>query len=286
MRRGLTAIIGRLALDLRDFDWSELRFVSACGYWPTAVYAVVCMGAMLLVMLLSGLVLLPGLSASWRAAQAGSADLVNERAALVRQLAMTSARNLSAVSRCPLCSGLHNHLLPAHPMPVVLDHLDGIAAARDISVSVLSPSRVWRQESLQAFEIDLQVTADPAQLMLFLSDIKNLPFALATKRLDWTLTASTARMILLLLVDSDSDDNLQNTAKGLLTKSVNALPPDLDNNAMKAVDTAVVDQREAVVSAGWQRIAFIQRGNRYLEVLRDTHGQTRRHTGRKSEGAP
>ena len=276
--RSLTEVLSQFGNDLRGFDWSELRYAAACGCWPAAVYVVMCIGAVLSLLLISGVVFLPGMSASWHAAQARSAALANEQTALVSQLATSSARNLSVVSRCVLCADLHARLLPADPMPVVLDHISSVAAAREIPVSVLRPEKVWQQSSRQAFAVDLHIQADTEQLTALLSDLAALPYALAVTQLDWLLTASTARLVLFLLVDSQ--------VEGPRTHALDAARADLVSRAIDTTGKVDAGQESMAVDANWQRVALIQRGNRFLEVLRDAHGETRHHVGRKPEGKP
>ncbi|HDZ10102.1 hypothetical protein [Pseudohongiella sp.] len=265
MRQWRTTFADKLPASLRSFDWSELRYVSASGYWPLAVYIVVCVGSVVLVLLVSCVLVLPPHINAWHATRATSAVLADEHRAMLVQIASNAARNLSIASRCPHCPILHERLRPAGPMPVVVDRLQEAAALRGITVSAMRPQQLWRQTSVQAFGIELQVHADNAQLLGFLRDIKNMHVALALTQADWQLASSQAQMTLFLLVDSNS---------------ASPIVDDVIAAGNRVRFTGKVDAGgQGSSGSDWQRVAYIQRGNRYLEVQRDARGEMRRRSG-------
>lgn len=272
MRRWRPAFLGEFMSSLRSFDWSELRYASACGYWPLAVYIVICAGSVLLVLIIAGLLLMPAQISSWQRALATSSALNDEHTALLEQVATNSARNLSIASRCGQCPNLRKHLRSAASMPVVVDRLKDAAATRGITISALRPQRLWRRHPVHAYEIDVQLQADKQQLIALLDDIKSMGFALAIKQLDWHLVSSQVQMILLLRVGSEYASR-GSTDVGAMTSA-----------RATAGDTDITEARQQQDSGGdWQRVAYIQRGNRYLEVQRDAQGDMRRRIGELTE---
>lgn len=257
---------------LRSFDWAELRYASACGYWPLAVYIVICAGSALLILIIAGLLLMPDLITSWQSARAASSALSDEHTALLEQLVTNSARNLSIDSRCVQCPYLRKHLRSATSMPVVVDRLQGAAAARDIAISALRPQRLWRRKLAHAYEIDVKLHADKQQLVAFLVDIESAGFALAIKQLDWQLASAQAQMTLLLRVGNEYTSRGSTDAGAMAAAS--ALAGGADNTGAG---------RQQGNGADWQRVAYIQRGNRYLEVQRDAQGEMRRRIGELTE---
>lgn len=249
---------------LRSFNWSELRDVSASGDWPLAVYIVVWVGSVMLVLLISCALLLPGFLNSWCAARATSAALADDHSAMLAQIATNAARNVSVASLCVHCPYLNQRLRPAGPMPVVVDRLKAAAALRGITVSALRPQQLWQKASVQTYRIEIQVLADNAQLLGFLRDIKNMHAALAFAQAAWRQAPSQTQMTLLLLLDSNNagpvaDDHRFARAHGVADKA----------------DAG----RQGSSDGRWQRVAYIQRGNRYLEVQRDARGELRRRVG-------
>lgn len=264
MRQRQTAVVQEFLASLRDFDWSELRHFSASGYWPFAVYVATVVGAVLLVWLIALLALAPGLGESWRNARARSTELAGDHSALASQLLVRSVINTSMAWQAASVSLVHQQLLTAESMPLVLDQLRDLAAARGISVSALRPQQKWQQRLQQAFEIELQAQADHHQLAALLSDIGALPLTLAIRHGEWQQANAGARMTLFLLVadrGGAADTDIRGSA---------------DSVSGQAAVTAADD---------WQRVAFIQRGDRYLEVLRDASGATRRRNGEWQGGS-
>ncbi|MEX2334586.1 MAG: hypothetical protein WD600_10025 [Pseudohongiella sp.] len=248
---------------LRGFDWSELRYVSACGYWPLAVYAVVWLACLLLVMLLCSLLLMPKISASWHDVSDRFARLELRRAALQAQFDAGAARNLSMSARYPQRPYPGKHFRPGHPMPAVLDLVGGAATARGIVIAALRPEKLWQQASLEAFQIEAELSADKRQLRAFLMDIEAVAVALAIKQVDWDMTSSRGKLTLFLIVDD----------KGIVQRS----------NAFAVTEPAGADEAvspgDAAGGAGWRRVAYIQRGDRFLEVLRSVQGKVRQREG-------
>lgn len=272
MRQWRTVLFGEFLSSLRSFDWAELRYASACGYWPLAVYFVVCIGGALLVLLIAGLVLLPGQITSWQSAGATSSALTGEHDALLVQAVTNSARNLSIASQCVQCPYLHKHLHVAKSMPVVVDSFKNIAAARGITISALRPQQLWRQESVHAYEIDIQVRANRNQLVNLLSDIERMGSALAIRQIDWQLASSRVQMTLLLQVDHRYAVPDTVVADDMLSANSDDDWPGVSDYA-----------RQVDSDADWQRVAYIKRGNRYLEVQRDARGEIRRRIGKLPE---
>lgn len=246
--------------NLREFDWSELRYPSVCGYWPTAVYVMVCVGSILLVALLAGLALAPGLNESWQNAQARAAVLVDEHSTLGAQLLTRRATNISTAWLSAPAVRVRHRLLTNESMPMAVDRLRDAAAARGLAVSVLQPQRKWQQQSLQAYEIVLHVEADSRQLARFLDDIRTLPLALTIRQADWQLASSKARLTLFLLT---AGENKTSVGDVRLTDQVGA----------------VTAAQGPAANSDWQRVAYIRRGDRYVEVLRNADGVTRKRDG-------
>lgn len=261
------AILREALANLRGFDWSELRQVAACGHWPSAVHAVIAAVSFMMVVLLACLLLGPGLLASWSAARDRSEALSHEYSALTSELAGMSARRQNMAWQNTLTAGVHKSMLGAASMPVVLDRLRILAASRGMTVISLRPEQMRPQFSGLAFEIDLEVQAEQRQLAAFLGDIEALPLALVIRQADWQQDAARARLRFFLLV---ADRGGQQNHKGL--------PGRYRRDG--------ADQQLPVGAADWQRIAFIQRGSRFLEVLRDADGETRTRRGDLKEAAP
>lgn len=247
---------------LREFDWSELRQPSACGYWPSAVYAVSCVGIFLIVVLIAGLVLAPGVRESWQTAHARSAALASEYSAIKAQLLTRSASNTSMARQHAYALGVHQRLLTAESMPMVLDRLRVAAASHGINVSMLRPQPAWQKPLQQAFEIELQAQTDWHQLTAFLADLRALP--LTIKHLDWQRSSSDTRLMLFLLVGA----------------GISAADPGAPAQVY-SVDSGGHEgaQGNGAGTADWRRVAFIRRGNRYLEVQRTAEGKIRRRHG-------
>lgn len=260
------------AANLRSFDWSELRYVSACGSWPSAVYIVVCVSSLVLVALLSSALLAPGMRAAWHEQRAQTAALERKLSALHEQAGLGSARDAGVAWLFPQWAWLYKHLQPADPLPVVIDRVGGAAAEHGVTVAALRPEPLWKKASMRAFEIEMQMSAKEQQLAAFLTDVRRLPFVIVVKNLNWNMASGQARMTLVLLVD----DN------GMLRDRSAAGDPDRE----RANRTPYAGLVSAAAGAGWQRVAYIRRGNRYLEVLRDEHGQTRRRAGQMPEVEP
>ena len=255
---------------LRQFDWSELRYLSACGYWPSSVYVVICLAGVLVVLLLCYLVLVPAMRPPWHHAHTQAASLAIELTALREQAFAYSARNASVAGYRLQQSYLHRHLRPGDSMPAVLDRLSEVAAARGVEVVTLRPASSWHQASLRAFEIEARLHADAGQLAAFLGDIQTLPFAFAVKHTDWNVGLSRGHLTLFLLIDDTGfvhDSEAAADARGDGTEMAKASDGD-------------------AVGPGWQRVGLIQRGDRYLEVLRDARGETRRRAGPLAEVTP
>ncbi|MBC53124.1 MAG: hypothetical protein CMQ34_04725 [Gammaproteobacteria bacterium] len=252
---------------LRDFDWSELRYWSTCGYWPFAVHALACAGTVVLIALISWLILAPGLIDSWRHALARASALAGEQAVLTSQLRAGSAANISLAWQHGPASVVYQQLLTAATMPGALDQLRARAAARGIAVSALRPQQKWQQHGQQAFTIMLEVQASRLQLAALLADIRALPMALSIQQADWQQASDKARLTLFLVVSEHAAD------RGTHRRE--------DNHDGQAKAPA---GQAGAAHTPWRRVAFIQRGNDYLEVLRDAHGATRRRRGKVKEG--
>jgi Tfp pilus assembly protein PilO len=255
---------------LRQFDWSELRYLSACGYWPFAVYVAVSLVSVLVVLLLCYLVLVPAMRSSWHHAHRQAAMLEIELAALREQTYAYSARNASVAGYGLQQSYLHRHLRPGNSMPAVLDRLSAVAASRGVEVVTMRPASSWQQAGLRAFEIEIQLHADKGQLAAFVGDIQALPFALAVKQTDWNMMLSQGRMTLFLLIDDNGFVHGNEAIAGA------------KGDGAEMTETSAGD----AVGPGWQRVGLIQRGDRYLEVLRDARGETRRRAGQLAEVTP
>lgn len=263
----------RDALDsLRRFDWSELRYASACGNWPVAVHVVICIGSVALVLVLGCLVLLPGLSASWHAARDQTFALEREHTALQEQFDINFARHVSMATRCPQCLVLQRYLSPSDVMPVVLDRLSEKAATHEIRVTALRPEISWQDAYLRAFEIDVQLRADQRKLTAFLTDIGALPLAFAIKQADWNLATQHASLSLFLLVDENQN------SEGPVDYKI-----ETPGTAAAIAANSSGDIEYDFAEGHWQRVAFVQRGNRFLEVLRDVRGETHRRVGELTE---
>lgn len=262
MSQRQTAVVQEFLASLRDFDWSELRNFSASGYWPFAVYMVTVAGGILLVLLIACLALAPGLSESWRSVQARSSVLADNHAALTSQLLARTVINTSMGRHAVPASLVQQQLLTTESMPRVLDQLRDLAVASGMSVSALRPQQKWQQRLQQAFEIELQAQADHHQLAALLGDIGALPLTLAIREVEWQQATSDARLTLFLLI----------AERGRAA----------DTDTHGSADT-VSGQAAETNTDDWRRVALIQRGNRYLEVLRDARGDTRRHDGEWTE---
>jgi Tfp pilus assembly protein PilO len=255
-------IAGEFLDSLREFDWSELRQPSACGYWPVAVCAVSCVGIILIVLLIAGLVLAPGLRESWHTVHARSAALASEYAAIKAQLLTRSASNTSMARQHAQALGVHQRLLAAESMPMVLDRLRVAAATRGIYLSMLRPQPAWQKNLQHAFEIEVQAQADWQQLTAFLDDLRTLPLAIS--QLDWQRSSSDARLMLFLLVGAGN---------GVVDQGEPAQGDSVDSGGHNGA------QADGADNADWRRIAVIRRGNRYLEVQRTAEGKIRRRHG-------
>lgn len=267
-------VVRELLGSLGDFDWSELRYWSACGHWPFAVYIVVGAGVVLLVALLAWLTLAPALAESWRHAVARSSALAGEHSALTSQLLAGSASNISRARLHGPTAHVYQQLLTAVTMPAVVDQVRDLAATREIPVSVLQPQQTWQQHGQQAFEIVLAVQADRRQLAALLDDIGSLPMALTIRQLDWRQVSAEATLTLFLLVAEHAANSGDSQAEATVSEpAVGGRGPDPGSVHVTAP-----------TGNDWRRVAFIKRGNRYLEVLRDAHGATRRRDGKVMEG--